>query len=60
MSLSPGDRVEHALLDHRGTVEEVGAGYVRVRWEDGQVGLLYDNPGIAPNTKHLLRLAPQK
>jgi hypothetical protein len=57
MTLVAGDRVELASLNCSGRVEHVDDEHVRVRWDDGKIGLLYWEPGMIPNAHHLLGLA---
>jgi hypothetical protein len=54
--LAIGDRVEHAILGCQGKVEAATAEYVRVRWDDGKVGLLYPDSGMVPQSRWLLHL----
>lgn len=55
--LSEGDRVELIQLSCLGTVEHADAGHVRVRWDDGTVGLLYFDESMMPNARYLRRLS---
>jgi hypothetical protein len=60
--LSKGDRVEHAnIANCFGTVyhDDPIRGYVRVNWDDGQIGLLYYDDGMIPNARWLLKLRAQ-
>ncbi len=55
----PGDRVEHArtkLLSAHGTVEHVDDNHVRVRWDDGQIGLLYFDHTTHARASDLIKL----
>lgn len=62
MNLDIGDRVEHILCTSsvNGTVEHAGKGHVRVRWDDGTVGLLYDDQSMVCQARHLIKLRPIK
>ena len=51
-----GDRIEHTLVGCTGTVLETTAEWIKVKWDNGQTGILYDHPEIVPNVKHLLLL----
>ncbi len=59
--LKIGDRVEiiTAPTAPHGTVEYVDREYVRVRWDDDQIGLLYYNDRMIPNARYLVKLAPK-
>jgi hypothetical protein len=57
--LEAGDRVEHATAgsDLNGTVEYVDDYHVRVRWDNGLVGLLYyGTMHTVANARSLLKL----
>lgn len=59
--LKAGDRVEHpgvvvTAAASRGTVEHADASYVRVKWDDGMVGLLYYDEKMIPNARYLMPL----
>ena len=59
MHLKPGDRVEHVksrLLSAPGTVEYVDDTHVRVRWDDGQIGLLYRDDHATARVRDLIKL----
>jgi hypothetical protein len=58
--LRPHDRVELASLGCTGTVERADAQHVRVKWDDGKVGLLYWDAGMLPNANHLIRLTGER
>lgn len=58
--LAIGDRVEHArtsVLSAPGTVEYVDSDHVRVKWDDGQVGLLLWDGSTHANARDLIKLA---
>lgn len=56
--LEAGDRVEHATAGSHlnGTVEHVDDYHVRVRWDNGLVGLLYWDGSTMANARALLKL----
>jgi hypothetical protein len=58
--MTAGDRVELASVGCQGTVEYADPTYVRVRWDDGQIGLLYYDDRMIPKARHLLKLVPQE
>lgn len=51
--LQKNDRVELVSLGCNGIVEAANDQFVRVRWDDGKVGLLYYEDGMIPNARHL-------
>jgi hypothetical protein len=57
--LVPGDRVEIASVGCKGVVEFGNEEYVRVKWDDGKVGLLYFDDRQISKARHLLRLAKE-
>lgn len=57
---SIGERVEMASSDHKGTVEHADAEHVRVKWDDGQIGLLYYDRKMAPSAHRLVKLTPER
>jgi hypothetical protein len=54
-----GDRVEHALIGCQGTVEYVAPdnSLLRVMWDDGKLGLIYNEGRMLPNVRFLIRLS---
>jgi hypothetical protein len=57
VTIKSGDRVEHAeVADCFGTVDHSDHYYVRVKWDDGQIGLLYYDEGMIPDARKLLVL----
>jgi len=57
MTFKIGDRVEMATdSGSPGTIEYVDAEHVRVRWDDGKTGLLYDHRDIIPSLHRLVKL----
>lgn len=59
MRFTVGKRVELIQLSCFGTVEHCDAGHVRVRWDDGRVGLLYFDESMVPNARYL-RCVPKE
>ena len=53
--LQVGNRVEHVLLGCKGTVVFAMSSHVRVRWDDGKLGILYFD-GSTPSANLLQRL----
>ncbi len=60
MKFSIGDRVEMATDGGKGTIEHTDSEHVRVKWDDGKTGLLYDRRDIIPSTHRLIKLHGEK
>lgn len=58
--LIAGARCELAQIGCFGTVEYADAKHVRVRWDDGTVGLLYYDNMMIPNARYLIRARENK
>ena len=57
MISATGDRVELVSADYKGTVEYADATHVRVKWDEGHVGLLYfDGSARLAKARHLQKL----
>lgn len=56
----PGDRVEMATTNHKGSVEFANDTHVRVKWDDGQIGLLYYDRNMMPSAHRLVPLLGEK
>lgn len=59
-NLAPGKRVELCGVGFLGTVEHIDSEHVRVRWDDGKIGLLYFDDRMMPNARYLLPLPEPK
>jgi hypothetical protein len=46
-------------MDCFGTVDHADHYYVRVKWDDGKVGLLYFDRGMVPDARKLIVLRGQ-
>lgn len=57
MAFVPGDRVEHAECDHKGTIEKEEGEHVWVRWDDGMTGILKYDRSVWFNAYNLHKLA---
>ena len=57
MKYAVGDRVESLSVGCAGTVEHAADDHVRVKWDDGKVGLLYPDDNMLPNSRYLQKLA---
>lgn len=58
-----GDRVEHILCSapaSYGTIEYVADDHVRVRYDDGKIGLLFNGGTTFAQIKHLQKLVNKK
>lgn len=55
LHFNKNDRVEHIILGIKGTIEFATSGHLRVRWDDGKLGLLYFDDSV-PNANLLQKL----
>ena len=54
--LAHGDRVEHSSSRIKGTIDHADADFVRVNWDDGQIGLMYWDGKTFARASDLIKL----